>query len=95
LPLPTVKQQIVKLIDVHLDDDVDLRVIVGLDTGNAIVGADEGADALLHPSKEFLRLEQEALAVVSLSNGGSEHELPKIDIHEQLCQQGVEVASVG
>lgn len=95
LSFPPVKQKVVELVNVHLIGDVDLCVLVGFDAGDAFIGVDETSDALLHVRKQLLSMKQQALSVLLVLDRGGEHELPKIDIHEELGQQRVDVASVG
>jgi hypothetical protein len=94
LPLPTVKQQIIKLVNIHLDDDVNLCVLVRLDASDTLLRANKVPDTILQERKEFLGLKQQTLSVVAISNSGCEHELAEVDVHEELRQERVEVACV-
>jgi hypothetical protein len=82
LSLPSVEQQIVELIDIHLDTDINLCVLVCFDASNAIFGAYETPDTILHEGKQFLSVEQQTLGIVTVPECGAEHESAKVNVHE-------------
>jgi hypothetical protein len=59
LGFPSIEQQVVELINVHLVVDVDLRPIVCLDAGNTVLGSHEATDAPLHEPEQFLGVKEQ------------------------------------
>lgn len=84
LPLPSVKQEVVELINIHLIVNIDLGILVRLDGEYAILRVHKTTNAPLHVPKQILGLEQEVLSVVSVIDVGIDDELTKFNVHEEL-----------
>lgn len=74
--------------------NINWRVIVGLDRVDELRGVDIAAIALLHVSEKLLS-EEEQGRLRRILDSARQDEATKPDVHEKLCKQRVQVASVG
>jgi hypothetical protein len=75
--------------------DVDQLIVVGLDAYYKRLRVYEAAVAALKLSKEVPCVMKQRLKLIRNGDLHIEYELSKINVHEQLCTERVQVAGIG
>ena len=96
LTFKAVKEKVEELVNVHLDGNVNLLIVVRLNAGNNIGRVNVFVPSVLHGRKELGQLADKRLTRAASPRAiHGEYEVAKSQVHEELREEGIQIARIG